>query len=113
MRPGEDCMSCHDGSSASQWTVAGTIFSASKADPTQGRRGIAVLVTDAAGSQLTLETNDAGNFYSAEPLQFPIMVQAQSSTVRMAMQASVSNGSCNGCHADPPANLAPGRLFVP
>ena len=72
-----------------------------------------MIVSDDTGKVLTLLTNAAGNFYTAEPLKFPIHVQAAAGGKRMAMSSVPSSGSCNSCHAQPALNDAPGRVFVP
>jgi hypothetical protein len=112
MDPGQDCMQCHKGDIAPLWTVSGTLFRDPASQPDAGLEDGQVLITDAAHRTLTLSTNGAGNFYTAETLQFPIRVQAQVGSRRMAMSSAVTNGSCNSCHAQPAVDDAPGRLFV-
>ena len=131
MQPGADCLSCHVAgglASARPWTVAGTVFPSRAAAATQGVEGVEVLVTDANGKQLTLRSNGAGNFYTAESLADLVDIQVQNQTRRMRMDLSVVGGgslrqvgSCNRCHLDAPSGLsptlgqqgAPGRLFIP
>jgi len=84
MEPGSNCLGCHDGGEAPRWTVAGTL---------QGQ-GIAVPIRDAAGKSFTLHTNQAGNFWTAEPLRFPITVAAQG----MNFAVSAQQANCNTCH---------------
>jgi hypothetical protein len=141
MNPGDDCLSCHSPSplpdagadavqplaSGRPWTVAGTIYPTvdSLAD---GGLGLAsIMVTDVTGRQLTLTSNAAGNFYTAEPLADLASIEVQNGGHRMVMQLSVVGsgalelvGSCNMCHqisATPGPTLgafgAPGRLFIP
>lgn len=68
MEPGSDCLGCHGGGrgedDAVAWTVAGTMEG-------QGR---SVYVQDSAGKSFTVRTNQAGNFYTREPVSFPISV---------------------------------------
>ncbi len=131
MWPGQDCMACHSAgglASGRQWTVAGTVFPAPDAPPDAGVANAEVLVTDANGTALTLLTNSAGNFYTAETLQPPIHVEVQYGGKRMRMAepppATGPGGtavSCNACHVLPPPQVppvanflpAPGRIFVP
>ena len=89
MMPGSDCMECHTGGEAPKWTVAGT----------WKRRGQQVGVTDASGKAFTLHTNQAANFWSAEPVTFPLRVTVDGVAMPAAVQAS-SRGSCSaaGCH---------------
>ena len=114
MRPGQDCLSCHNGDRAETWTVAGTVVSDPNAPVDAAIEGAQVIVTDANQTTLTLTTNSAGNFYTAEPLAFPIAVQIQRGTWRMQMAGSPPSGSCNSCHTIPSnGSGAPGRLFIP
>src|SRR5512133_3922727 len=68
MKPGSDCMECHGGGGGEEdavpWTVAGTM---------EGQ-GLHVLIQDSAGKSFTLRTHQAGNFYTREPVAFPIRV---------------------------------------
>jgi hypothetical protein len=119
MNPGQDCMSCHIGSGNAHrriWTVAGTVFSDPGALVDAGVDGAEVLITDNNHQQITLVTNQAGNFYTGEDLAFPLLdVQIQRGKRRLRMNLSVqaAAGNCNSCHAQPALNGAMGRLFVP
>jgi len=84
MEPGSDCLECHGGGEARRWTVAGT----------WGGQGNQVALRDAAGKTVALRTNRAGNFWTAEPLAFPLSVSVNG----QAMPAAVADGSCNSCH---------------
>lgn len=100
MAPGEDCLGCHDGGAATRWTVAGTF-------PGRGRR---VWITDASGKSLSLHTNKVGNFYTAEPLTFPLRVGVDGA----AMPDPVTYGGCNRCHgAGRDLGLPTGPLMSP
>jgi hypothetical protein len=133
MNPGADCLLCHttlnDGGLASYrpWTLAGTVFTALDAQVDAGLPLAQVMVTDSTGKQLTMLSNAAGNFYTAEPLADLVDIEIQKGDQRMIMQTSVVGGSlalvgsCNRCHQDtgntasPTLGIlgAPGRLFVP
>ena len=131
MQPGVDCQICHAGAgraSARVWSVAGTVFAAPDAGTDQGLGGVQVLVTDSKGKQLTLTSNAAGNFYTAEPLADLVDIEVQRGKWRLSMNlATVGGGalalvgSCNRCHVETGAPGAatlgvagaPGRLFVP
>jgi len=138
MNPGTDCMSCHSATqsldclqppcraSYKPWTVAGTIYGDPNADPEAGVPNVQVLIVDSAGKQLTLVSNAAGNFYTQEPLTFPLAsLMIQSTDQRMVMDlhpdfslptnpdGTEAIGSCNLCHTDPPAFNSPGRIFIP
>lgn len=112
MKPGDDCLRCHDGRAAQAWTVAGTLYRDPQAGAAEGAGGGQVFLEDAAGRALTLNTNGAGNFYTAEALRFPLTVEVELSGARMKMVAHPQSGSCNFCHAQPAQNSAPGRLFA-
>jgi hypothetical protein len=128
MNPGIDCLSCHAAgglASARPWTLAGTVFPSATADA--GVPGAQILVTDVNGKRLTLLSNAAGNFYTAEPLGDLTDIEVQNGSHRLSMQLGVIGtgalqlvGSCNRCHqiaanAGPTLGVsgAPGRLFVP
>ncbi len=112
MRPGEDCTSCHNGDQAQEWTVAGTVFSAPDAQSDGGVQGALVLIADANGRQLTLRSNSAGNFYTAEPLQFPLTVSVAGTQAQHVMTAAVEVGACNACHVPATSTGDPGRVYV-
>jgi hypothetical protein len=133
MMPGSNCIDCHRAGGAAdfhQFSVAGTVYASPDAGENDGVQGVEILVTDGAGRKLTLTSNGAGNFYTAEPLVAPIMVAAQWGQTRMFMAESPPAGvpdghtgvsvGCALCHTLPPGNggvafapPAPGRLFVP
>lgn len=96
MTPFQDCLGCHEGGGeARAWTVAGT-----------WARGAKVTISDASGKTFTLEGNDAGNFYTAESLAFPIHVSVDGKPMQywdpVALATSVEVrygfGGCNLCH---------------
>lgn len=113
MKPGVACLRCHGGGHAQTWSVAGTLYGHPEAAIDAGLDGVSVLVTDAGGRTLTLHTNAAGNFYTAETLTFPLRIQVQKNGIGVAMSTVVPHGDCNLCHSDPPQNSAPGRIFLP
>jgi hypothetical protein len=132
MDPGQDCMTCHAAKSGcppgltctgqaadSTWTVAGTVFADPAAQLDAGLEDAEILVTDDAGTALTLLSNEAGNFYTGETLVPPIHVEVQWGAHRMRMVESPPFGySCNACHSAIPIPVpnfspAPGELFVP
>lgn len=122
MKPGHDCLQCHQGAGSASFhsfSVAGTIFAASDAPTNAGLAQAEILITDATGKTLTLRSNGVGNFYSAEPLQPPLQVAAQWGRMRMAMVEPPASGACNSCHQVPSPQVAPGfpappgRIFIP
>jgi hypothetical protein len=98
MAPGEDCMRCHgggEGEGARAWTVAGTVYpSETTEDPDAGVRGATISISDANGKSFDLRSNDAGNFYTAESLAFPIAVAVNGEW----MEPPPPDGRCNRCH---------------
>ncbi len=113
MRPGRDCLTCHDGNRARTWTVAGTAFPTPTSDTRSGVLDAHVQVRDASGWSFQLQTNVAGNFYTAETVAFPLQVCVEKGGALACMSAPVEYGGCNSCHEQPPAGGAPGRIAVP
>ena len=99
MEAGHDCLACHDGNQARRWTVAGTFW-----------QGAHVTLTDSAGRSFTLRGNLVGNFYTAEPLVFPLTVSVEGRT----MPDPVTYGGCNQCHSSGSTSSgATGPLMLP
>jgi hypothetical protein len=113
MFPGRDCTQCHKPGSFPEWTAAGTIYLDRAAAADQGEPGVVVHITDRVGKTLALTTNEVGNFYTAEPLEFPIHVEVERLGQRLAMPIPTPRGGCNGCHNQPPQSFAPGRVYAP
>jgi hypothetical protein len=86
MEPGSDCLDCHDGGDAQRWTVAGTWNG-------QGRR---LVIVDATGKTFSRYTNQAGNFWTSEPIAFPLRVSVDGAAMPNAVGAA--DASCNRCH---------------
>jgi hypothetical protein len=110
MAPGEDCIRCHgdgggDDEDGPRWTVAGTVYASETADAGSGLRGASIWIQDSNGKSFTLRSNNAGNFYTAESLRFPIRV-VLGDELRHGLAGEVDpdrpvlqHGSCNRCHA--------------
>jgi hypothetical protein len=114
MQPGADCMSCHNASHEFSWTAAGTVYRALDAARDQGVPGAEVELTDADGKTVVMQTTESGNFYTAEPLRFPLHSTVRHDGFSLSMPIPTPVGSCNSCHAWPPPTPAdPGRLLVP
>ena len=94
MKPGSDCLNCHGGGEgdARPWTVAGT----------WERQGQQVLIVDAAGKSFSLHVNQAGNFWSSEPVTFPLRVSVDGAA--MADPVAAADASCNRCHGNGPGS---------
>ncbi|GEJ59329.1 hypothetical protein [Anaeromyxobacter diazotrophicus] len=116
---GEECVGCHTpGKKAGRWpfTAGGTVYRTAGDDPAPGLEGVQVTIEDARGKVVRLSTNRAGNFWTSEPLAFPVAVELQregaerKASVRRGPCAS---GECDACHARPGKHGAPGRLYAP
>ncbi len=113
MEPGRDCLRCHGGGDAPRWTVAGTVFPAVDAPTSAGLLDAHVTITDQTGWTFTIQSNVAGNFYTAESVAFPIQVCVEYQGTSRCMSSPVTTGGCNSCHAQPPTDGAAGRISVP
>lgn len=91
MEPGSDCLECHGGGggeeSGPRWTLAGT----------WSGRGHRLAFRDAAGKAFTLTSNQAGNFWTAERLTFPVKVSVDGGQ-DMPGGVTAASASCNRCH---------------
>lgn len=116
MSPGLDCLSCHSlGGSAQEETFSagGTVFGAPDAAETAGLDGATVTITDANGTPHFFRTNATGNFYAKVFLAAPLKKAAiDFNGKHVEMASPPPSGACNSCHAQPPQNAAPGRIFV-
>jgi cytochrome c553 len=103
--PGQDCGSCHNksGSEAALeywWTVAGTVFKTNGS----AQKSATIELWTKPGKQGTmvkrLVTDDLGNFYTDQILNFqggvyPVIITASD---EKKMSSAFSGGSCNSCH---------------
>lgn len=102
MRPGQDCLACHSATglaSGLNFTLGGTIYPAAYAGTEGGLGSAEIDVVDHDNRKLALLSNGAGNFYSAEPIVFPITVSVKVGQQRFTMQSYPPNGHCNACHS--------------
>jgi hypothetical protein len=126
MSPGENCLECHGGGTlpggpptvadaedeGPRWTIAGTVYRSFTAPAGDGIQGAKVHVRDAAGRVFTLRTNRAGNFYTAERVQFPVRVILEYGGDLREMELDAAYGGCNACHRLPPLQDAAGRISM-
>jgi hypothetical protein len=117
MRPGEDCVDCHNSGEGPDFTAAGTLFRNATDATSDGFKGGRVHITDSNGRTLTLKTNEAGNFYTREKLTFPLQVSVEGDGLLAVMSTPVPEGGCNRCHTVPPPttqlpDVAPGRVAL-
>lgn len=116
---GDECVGCHTpGKKAGPWpfTAAGTVYRVASDDPVPGLAAVRITLTDGAGKVVRLTSNRAGNFWTKEPLAFPVAVELQreGSERKAAVRSGpCSSGACNACHTWPARNGARGRLHAP
>jgi len=104
MRPGESCGSCHTRSArpnvlaenAPVFGAAGTVYPDKQAD--KGLAGATVHVVDDDGKQVSMTTNDVGNFYTTTALKPPLRVRITSNGQTIAAANGMASGDCNNCH---------------
>jgi hypothetical protein len=115
MEPGRDCQACHSDGGARAWSFSGTVFASEDAAEDQGVQGITVTVEDANGKRVSVRSNEAGNFYSAEKLQPPFRARVGHGSTVVEMEDTFEYGSCNACHTWPPRASYPDlhRLVAP
>jgi hypothetical protein len=113
-RPGQPCLVCHDGTTASQWSVAGTITGV--LGSTAPLSGATVNLTDATLSTFSVTSNEVGNFY-VEPSRwqpvYPVNVNVTYGSITATMTTIIGrDGSCAGCHANPASRISAGPVYV-
>lgn len=117
MRPGNNCLRCHTagGEAANKpLSVGGTIFPTADAGYCDGVEGVTVHVTDKNGKSVTLVSNAAGNFYSAEALEQPLSITVEKDGRTAVMPVTTPTGGCALCHSYPDAvSGAAGRIRAP
>lgn len=115
-RPGQPCLLCHDGKLGDprEFAVAGTVFR--RADDREPASGVVVHLVGANGSTHDATTNAAGNFYVL-PAQwtpaYPMFVSLDSEGIIVKMKTHIGrDGSCAGCHFDPPGPDSYGHVSL-
>lgn len=108
MMPGRICTECH------YFTVAGTVFPAADAPCNgAGLPGVDVEILDPTGAvQLTMTTNSAGNFYSYQPLRWPMRVRLTAPGKTATMVSAMHDGACAECHQRPGQGGTVGAIFL-
>lgn len=120
MRPGDTCIRCHaDEGEGPIFDAAGTVYSTLREPtPCVGASGapepITVELKDKNGKTFRMSVNSAGNF-SLEDSSFtpPYTARVLAGGRERVMKGAQVSGECNGCHAEPPAGGAPGRVLAP
>ena len=111
---GMPCLQCHDGNTAgaNKFTAAGTVYDQlSLAAGAQGLSGVTIEITDANGTKVSVVTASQGapgNFWTDQPLVFPLTVRASScpadrpmaDPLAAAANVAAGGGNCSrsGCH---------------
>jgi hypothetical protein len=97
---GQECLRCHATGQDPllRWTIAGTLWS--DAFGVTPKPGATVTVVDAKGVTVQMVTDVDGNFYTLQPVTFPISATASGCPSTRSMVQKVSSGGCNavGCH---------------
>lgn len=120
-RPGQPCVTCHGeyGPADSEFAFAGTVYqdSSDKAVPLPDAK---VSLLDASGKKYETGTNCAGNFFvmknDYKPL-YPVWVTVYFGIVggepfgKEMSSPIYREGSCAGCHSDPPGTEAAGHVY--
>ncbi len=96
--PGLDCMLCHNGQAAGApvFTVGGTLYDALTGG--NAVAGATVELTDAKGNVLRILSSTNGNFYSEQPVTYPVNARATACPADNHMTAQAATGACNSCH---------------
>ena len=115
-RPGQPCLACHSaaGGRHPQFSVAGTVYQTS--DSTKPARDVIVELTDSKGRKYSVASNCAGNFYVQErdfqPV-YPMTVKLEYGSLETKMFTNIyREGSCAGCHYDPPGYNRAEHVYV-
>jgi hypothetical protein len=74
--------------------------------------GVTVVLRDEDGKEVRLVSNEAGNFFTAEPLRGSLDVTLEHQGRSRKMPDRAPAGSCNFCHSPPPS-AAQGRIYAP
>jgi hypothetical protein len=119
MRPGWNCQAsgCHfpdKKPTPPDWSASGTVFPSNDSRVSKGLVGVIVAIRDSKGKEVRLETNEAGNFHTAEPLEGPLDVALEYRGIVTRMPIPAPAGSCNFCHSYPPDEGIGtlGRIYV-
>ena len=116
MRPGQNCLRCHSASGEAKtkpFSFGGTIYPGPDASACAGVAGVTVRVTDSKGTVVTVVSNAVGNFWSAQPLEPPLSMEAERDGKVAKMPVTAPTGGCALCHSYPDAVSANGRITAP
>jgi hypothetical protein len=122
MHPGVACDTCHKllGSATKfPFDMAGTVYpTAHEPDDCNGVQGAQVIITDASGTDHTLQVNAAGNFYNLNyvglgAISTPYTARVVANGKTRVMVGPQTSGDCNSCHSEQGTQAAPGRIMMP
>ncbi len=99
--PGQPCLDCHRaGGEGPTFSVGGTLFR--DAAGSAAVAGVTLHIVDATGKELSLVSARNGNFWSSQPVTYPLSAAASGCPSRSTMAAPIQQGggNCNsgGCH---------------
>jgi hypothetical protein len=92
---GKNCFdNCHN----HNFTLAGTLYTNDTGNTAFS--GASITVTDSNNKTINIVTNLNGNFYTYEPLAYPVLTMASAcpSAVKMNVAVAQSGRGCNTCH---------------
>jgi hypothetical protein len=118
MLPGRVCETCHtQGGEASRfiWTASGTVYDSPDSPCEEcGLEGVEVDLLDCHDNVLmTLMTNRAGNFFTADPIGAPLYrVRLSKDGYCQQMFNLQSTGACASCHYPNSDAGTPGRVYL-
>ena len=111
---GKNCMSCHNGTNAFAFSIAGTLYDSMKTNVYVG--GIVEIYTGSNGQGtliISLVSDKNGNFYTTEQVDLSSGVYPSvKNTIGMMahMPQPTTSGACNSCHTQ--GGIAP-PIWVP
>jgi hypothetical protein len=114
-RPGQPCLVCHDGSTATPaLSVGGTVYAVLGSGTALS--GVTANLTGENGATFAATTNAAGNFYVLQsdwqPV-YPLRVNLVYGAITSTMSTIIGrDGSCATCHVDPPSRISAGRVYL-
>ena len=115
MNPGLNCIECHAAGEGPRFAAAGTVYA--KLDEKNldlGVQGATVVITDAKGKVVKLETNKSGNFFArGVSFTFPIKAKVEYKGQTREMMGARPSANCAACHTESGLHGAPGRIVIP
>jgi hypothetical protein len=90
--------SCFDNCHNHGFTLAGTLYTNDTGNT--GFSGATITVTDSNNQTINIVTSLNGNFYTSQPMAYPVLVMASScpSATKMNVAVASTGRACNSCH---------------